>query len=160
MYTDGFPIVIPTEERVARMLKGTSHKPDEVVDSSADLPAWMGAGPKKKGDLVLFHPLKRTATVEKVATIAVMSGCKPEHLPVVLAIAQSGCPIVTTNFPSQAVCLSGPIVKEIGLNVGCGHLGPGSPVNGPIGRSYQMMAINLSGASPGDQPDGLPWQPA
>jgi hypothetical protein len=151
VYTDGFPIVIPTEERVAKMLKGTSHKPDEIVTLVEDLPAFIGAMGRetKQGKPVLFHPLKRTATVERIAVNAVMCGCKPEHLPVVLAIAQSGCNIVTTNFPSQAVCLSGPIVKEIGLNIGVGHLGPGSPVNGPIGRSYQMMAINLSGAVPG-----------
>ena len=151
VYTDGFPIVLPTEERVEKMLKGTSHKPEEVVTLQEDLPAYIGAMGRetKKGKPVLFHPLKRTATVERIAVNAVMSGCKPEHLPVVLAIAQSGCSIVTTNFPSQAICLSGPIVKQIGLNVGVGHMGPGSPVNGPIGRSYQMMAINLSGAVPG-----------
>ncbi len=151
VYTDGFPIVIPTEERVQKMLKGTSHKPDEIVRLVEDLPPYIGAMGRatKKGEPVLFHPMKRTATVEKVAINAVMAGCKPEHLPVVLAIAQSGCSISTTNFPSQAVCLSGPIVKEIGLNVGVGHLGPGSPVNGPIGRSYQLMAVNLSGATPG-----------
>ncbi len=47
------------------------------------------------------------------------------------------------------VCVSGPIAREIKMNTGCGHLGPGSPVNGPIGRTYQLMAINLSGAIPG-----------
>src|SRR4030067_166750 len=69
-------------------------------------------------------------------------------MPVLLAIAQSGCPISTTNFPSQAVCLSGPIVKELQMNVGVGVLGPGSPANGPIGRAFQLMAINLGGAIP------------
>jgi hypothetical protein len=107
----------------------------------------------KIGDPVAFQQgvqsAKKLATVERVAINAVMAGCKPEHLPVVLAIAESGCGTGTTNFPSQAVCLSGPIVKEIGVNTGCGHLGPGSPVNGPIGRAFQMMAINLSGAIPG-----------
>ncbi|MFC2038270.1 hypothetical protein ACFLUG_00655 [Chloroflexota bacterium] len=154
-YTDGFPIVVPTEERVAAMLKGTSHSPDEVVTIQEDRTARLGEATSdgglaiKKGDVVRFQPLKRTATVERVAVNAVMAGCKPEHFPVVLAIAQSATPISTTNFPSQAVCLSGPIVKEIGLNTGCGHFGPGSPVNSPIGRAYQMMAINLGGAVPG-----------
>jgi hypothetical protein len=151
VYTDGFPIVVPTEERVAEMLKGTSHRPDEVLTLQADEtpPPGPMTEVRKKGDLIRFHPLKRTATVEKVATIAVMAGCKPEHLPVVLAIAQSTCPISTTNFPSQAVVLSGPIVKELQVNVGVGMTGPGSPVNGPIGRAYQLMAINLGGATPG-----------
>ncbi len=148
VYTDGFPIVVPTEERVAEMLKGTSHRPDEVLTLAQDVERFMDVV-SKKGEVVRFQPLKRTATVEKVAVNAVMAGCKPEHLPVVLAIAQSGCPISTTNFPSQAVCVSGPIVKEMGFNTGCGHLGPGSTVNGPIGRAYQLMAINLGGAVPG-----------
>ncbi|MFC2038273.1 hypothetical protein ACFLUG_00670 [Chloroflexota bacterium] len=151
VYSDGFPVIVPTEERVAAMLKGTSHKPDEIITLQEDLKtdgvAWTSL--EQKGDVVRFQPLKRTATVERVAVNAVMAGCKPEHFPVVLAIAQSGCPISTTNFPSQGVALSGPIVKEIGLNTGCGHLGPGSTVNGPIGRTYQLMAINLGGAVPG-----------
>ncbi|MFC1900061.1 hypothetical protein ACFLYN_00550 [Chloroflexota bacterium] len=148
IYTDGFPIIVPTEEKVADMLTGTSHRPDEIITLQQDIQRAMDVA-SKKGDVVRFQPLKKTATVEKIATIAVMCGCKPEHLPVVLAIAQSGCPISTTNFPSEAVCLSGPIVKELQLNTGCGHLGPGSTVNGPIGRAYQMMAINLGGAYPG-----------
>lgn len=157
VYTDGFPIIVPTEERVKEMLTGTSHKPDELITYQHDvtssvrspLTGLMTPSVRKKGDVVLFQPLKMTATVEKVATIAVMAGCKPEHLPVVLAIAQSGCPTGTTNFPSQAVCVSGPIVKEIGLNTGCGVFGPGSPANGPIGRTYQLMALNLGGAVTG-----------
>ena len=147
VYTDGFPIRVPTEERVRQMLTGTSHKPDEVITYQADSLGMRGG--RKKGEPVLFQPMNWTATVEKIATIAVMAGCKPEHLPVVLAIAQSGVSTGTTNFPSQVCVVSGPIVKEIKMNTGCGHLGPGSPVNGPIGRAYQLMAINLGGAVPG-----------
>ncbi len=151
VYTDGFPIVVPTEEKVKEMLTGTSHAPDEIVTLQHDVASPMGGleGARKKGEMVRFQPMKRTATVEQVAVNAVMAGCKPEHLPVVLALSQSGCGISTTNFPSQMVCLSGPVVKELQVNTGCGHLGPGSTVNGPIGRSYQLMAINLSGAVPG-----------
>lgn len=170
IYTDGLPIVVPTEERVKEMLTGTSHRPDEVITYQHDIEptsAVVGgaiAGAEnvvagavtrimgmiaKKGDVVRFHPNDCTATVEKVATIAVMAGCKPEHLPVVLALSQSGCRTSTTVMSSQAVCLSGPIVKELGMNTGCGLFGPGSPVNAPIGRAYQLMAINLSGAIPG-----------
>jgi hypothetical protein len=148
VYTDGFPIIIPTEERVKEMLKGTSHRPEEVLILQADSETPMG-GQRTKGEIIRFQPLKKTATVEKVAINAVMAGCKPEHLPVVLAMAQSGCPIGTTNFPSQVLCVSGPIIKEIQMNVGVGMLGPGSPVNGPIGRAYQLMAVNLGGAIPG-----------
>ena len=160
IYTDGFPIVVPTEERVKEMLTGTSHKPDEPIALQVDRetqsaePTVLGRSnrrsvTKPKGEPVLFSPNNWTATVEKVATIAVMAGCKPEHLPVVLAIAESGCPISTTHNLGQAVCVSGPIVKEIGMNVGCGALGPGNPANSTIGRTFQLMARNLGGAIPG-----------
>jgi len=154
IYTDGLPIRVPTEERVREMLAGTSHKPDELITYQSDRPGMAGgfggaiAG-KKKGDVVRFQPMNWTATVEKVAINAVMAGCKPEHLPVVLAIAESGCVTGTTGCWSQWVCVSGPIVKEIRMNFGVGMLEPGNPANTPIGRAYQLMAINLGGAVPG-----------
>ena len=148
VYTDGLPITVPTEERVREMLTGTSHKPDELITYPFTLPPQRGRE-RNKGEPVLFQPMNLTATVEKVAINAVMAGCLPEQLPVVLAIAQSECGTGTTNFPSQAVCLSGPIVKELKMNTGVGVLGPGSVANGPIGRAYQLMAINLGGAVPG-----------
>jgi len=147
IYSDGLPIRVPTEDRVNEMLTGTSHKPDEIVAQQSDRMGMRGT--RKRGEPVLFQPMNLTATVEKVATIAVMAGCKPEHLPIVLAIAESGCSTGTTNFPSQVCVVSGPIVREINMNTGCGHLGPGSPVNSPLGRAYQLMAINLGGAIPG-----------
>ena len=67
IYTDGLPIVIPTEERVASMLKGTSHKPDEIITYQSDRGRRMFED-VKKGDVVRFQPMKWTATVEKVAT--------------------------------------------------------------------------------------------
>ena len=160
IYTDGFPIIVPTEERVKEMLTGTSHKPDEIIALQADRKVMraeantMGRGfgkpvVIKKGEPVLFSPNGWAATVEMVAINAVMAGCKPEHLPVVLAIAESGLPIGSTHSLGQAVCLSGPIVKELGMNTGCGMFGPGSPVNSPIGRSYYLMSRNLGGGIPG-----------
>ena len=85
--------------------------------------------PIKKGDLVRFQPLKRTATVEKVATIAVMAGCKPEQLPVVLAIAESGVSHRHYRLQQPVGRVSGPIAKEIGMNSGLGMIGPGNPAN-------------------------------
>jgi hypothetical protein len=148
VYTDGFPIIVPTEERVREMLKGTSHRPDEVLTYQSDREGQRGER-WKKGEPVRFEPSGLTATVEKIATIAVMAGCKPEYLPAVLAIAESGCGTGTTVFNAQFVCLSGPIVQQIQMNTGCGMLGPGSRANATIGRSYQLMAINLGGAVPG-----------
>ncbi len=142
-FTDGLPVVVPTEERVAKMLKGTSHRPDEIVvfqHEREDRPA---------GDPVRFHPMNWTATVEKVAACAVMAGCKPEYLPAVLAIAESGTYIASTHTFGQWLCVSGPYAKEIGMNSGCGMLGPGNVANSTIGRTYEIMARNLGGAIPG-----------
>ncbi len=144
IYTDGFPVRIPTEERVKEMLTGTSHKPDELITYQSDRIDARGRE-LKKGEPVRFQPLKRTATVEKVAINAVMAGCKPEHLPVVLAIAESG----TLNGDNVLICISGPVAKEIGMNTGNGFLDPGNPANSTIGRCGQLMAINLGGAVPG-----------
>jgi hypothetical protein len=149
VYTDGYPIIVPTEERVKEMLTGTSHSPDELIPYAASVSDRTGEV-KKKGDPVRFQPMNWTATVEKVATIAVMAGCKPEHLPVVLAIAQSECAIGTAGGSNgQWACVSGPIAKEIKMNFGIGMLDPGNPANTTIGRTYQLMAINLSGAVSG-----------
>ena len=144
IYTDGSPIIVPTEERVREMLKGTSHKPDEVIAYQRDRPGFGGG--RKKGDPVQFMPMRWTATVERVATIAVMAGCKPEYLPVALAIAESGCPIESTHSLGQWACVSGPVVKEIEMSSGCGMLGCGNPASMAIGRLHPLMARNLGGA--------------
>ncbi|MDP6501209.1 MAG: hypothetical protein QF369_01750 [Dehalococcoidales bacterium] len=144
IYTDGSPIRLPTEERVKKMLTGTSHKPDEIITYQKDRLTMRGQ--LKKGDPVAFQPMGWNATVEKVATIAVMAGCKPEHLPVALAIAESGCPIESTHSLGQWVCVSGPIVEEIEMSSGCGMLGCGNPSNMAIGRLHALMARNLGGA--------------
>ncbi len=153
IYTDGSAIRIPTEERVKEMLSGTSHKPDELITYQSDrvtrrteVGGAAGASVElRKGDAVQFQPLKRTATVEQVAVNAVMAGCKPEFFPVVLAAAESG----TLNGDNVMIVVSGPVVKEIGMNTGNGFLDPGNPANNTIGRAGQLMAINLGGAVPG-----------
>ena len=150
LYTDGLPIVVPTEERVEKMLKGTSHKPDEIITYSTDhgaLPMGMGEG-AKKGDPVLFQPVKRKATVEKVAINAVMAGCKPEYLPVVLTIAEAGGGGGFDGRGSQGYVVSGPIAKEIGMNFDVGILGPGNPANRSIARAAELMWRNFGGNIP------------
>ncbi len=144
VYSDGYPVRVPTEERVKEMLAGTSHSPDEVMTYKSDKLTIRGE--RKKGDPVRFAPMNWTATVEKVAINAVMAGCKPEHLPAVLAIAESGCPIESTHALGQWICVSGPYAKEIEMNSGLGLLGMGNPANIAIGRSYQLMTRNLGGA--------------
>jgi len=152
IYTDGYPIIIPTEERVNEMLTGTSHAPDELITYQHDIrqETYRSTEVHIKGEVVQFRPsIWRTATVERVAAIAVMAGCKPEHLPVVLAMSQSGCPTGTTGNQGQLTVVGGPIAKEIGMNTGCGLLNSGNPASMTIGRAYDLMAINLGGAVPG-----------
>jgi hypothetical protein len=150
VYTDGLPIVIPTEERVAEMLKGTSHKPDEVIRLQRDVKV-SGVGniansfTRKKGDVVEFMPMYRTATVEQVAVNAVMAGCKPEYFPLVLAMAESGGGTGDGRGWGGAFIVSGPIYKEIGMNVSYGRFGPGNPANKTIGRAGSLMNRNLGG---------------
>jgi hypothetical protein len=135
-WTDGLPIVLPTEARVAEMLKGTSHKPDEPVGKmqpSSPHPAW-------------------SYTVEKVAVNAVMAGAKPEHFPVILALASTGVPSIFTSTTSFArmVVVNGPVRNEIKMNAGIGALGPFNQANSVIGRAWTLMSINLDGgAHPG-----------
>lgn len=147
-WTDGLPIVLPTEERVREMLMGTSHSPSELIKLQS--PRDLGLiGKKSKGWPVEFGPMKWLATVEKVAVNAVMAGCKPEYLPVILAIAESGCQVETNGFSSQWQVVSGPIGREIGMNDSTGAFNPGSHPNATIGRAFQLMAINLGGAMVG-----------
>jgi hypothetical protein len=130
-WTDGLPIVLPTEEKVAEMLKGTSHKPDKVVATMRPSPpheAW-------------------EYTVEKVAVNAVMAGAKPEYFPVILAIASTGITSLFTSTTSFArmVVINGPIRNEINMNSGIGALGPFNHANATIGRAWTLISRNLGG---------------
>lgn len=151
LYTDGLPVIVPTEERVAAMLKGTSHRPDELIvfhddHEVGDRSVQMGNS-GKKGQPVRYLPMRRTATVEKVATIAVMAGCRPEYLPVVLAIAEAGggC---GDGRGGVGYVVSGPIAREIGMNFDVNLLGPGNPANKSIGRAAELMWRNFGGNIP------------
>jgi hypothetical protein len=136
-WTDFMPIVLPTEERVTAMLRGTSHPPDKVVGRLSPTnfrEAW-------------------ELTVEKVAVNAVMAGAKPEYLPVILALAASGVSARSSSTTSLAVTavVNGPIRDEIGMSSGIGALGPYNHANVTIGRAYNLLSINGQGGSvPGD----------
>jgi hypothetical protein len=135
-WTDGAPIVLPTEERVARMLTGTAADPSEVVGQMT----------------VTIHQEKLEYTVEKVAVNAVMAGAGPEHLPVILALAASqeaSMPSSTTSFGRMAV-VNGPIREEIGMNPGLGALSPFNHANTVIGRAWTLMTLNLGDARLGE----------
>jgi hypothetical protein len=130
-WTDYLPIILPTEQKVNDMLKGTSHRPDEV------------AGKMAGGD---FEPWE--FTVEKVAINAVMAGAKPEYLPVILAIASSGISSLYNSPDSlvRALVVNGPVREEIRMNFETGAMGPFSQANATIGRAWTLMSRNLSGA--------------
>ncbi len=136
-WTDYLPIVPPTEDRVARMLDGTSHAPDKIVGR---------LNPTAFREYWEFD-------VEKVAVNAVMAGAKPEYFPVILAMAASGLSArisSTTSFSGLAV-VNGPIRDEIGMNSGIGAMGPYNHANMTIGRAYGLLSQNLQGGStPGD----------
>ncbi len=129
--TDGLPVTPPTEKRVAEMLKGTSHDPDEPIVFTG-----------------VWNSAKYLATVRKVAINAVMAGCKPEYLPVALAIAEAGACV---GYPGDSsfghlFVVSGPIAKEIGMNSGFCYLAPGNPANMTLQRAGALIGINLGGA--------------
>jgi hypothetical protein len=132
-WTDFLPIVLPTEERVENMLKGTSHAADEIV------------GRLRPTNYREFWEF----TVEKVAVNAVMAGARPEYLPVILAQAASGMTArssSTTSFATISI-VNGPIRNEIGMNAGIGAMGPFNHANATIGRAHSLLSQNLQGGS-------------
>jgi len=136
-WSDQLPIVLPTIERVERMLAATSRRPDEIVgrmQPTQNRGAW-------------------SYTVEKVAVNAVMAGARPEYLPVILALASTGLSArgSTSSSAAAMVVVNGPIRAEIDMNCGIGALGPYNHANATIGRAYGLLSQNLQGGSvPGE----------
>ena len=118
--------------------RGTARAPDEVV---AVVPP----------DLV-------PCTVEKVAVNAVLAGCLPEHLPVVLAAVEAACTdafnvhglLATTYFSSPVVVVNGPVTRALGMASGINALGQGNRANATIGRALQLVVRNVGGGRPGE----------
>jgi len=135
-WTDGLPIVLPTEARVAEMLTGTDRDPREVVGKMS----------------VTTHEEMKEYTVERVAVNAVMAGARPEHLPVILAIASTQIPAMPSSTGSYGsmVVVNGPVAKTIGMNSGVAALGPFNYANSVIGRAWTLLSINFGDARAGD----------
>jgi hypothetical protein len=131
-WTDFNPIILPTEQRVAAMLKGTSHKPDEVIKT--------GSG---------TFGTNRPFTVEKVAIIAVMAGARQEYLPVILALASQVPYSDSTTSNASMILINGPIRKQIEVNSGIGVLGPNAEANSIIGRSMNLIHCIIQGYKEG-----------
>jgi hypothetical protein len=136
-WSDGLPLVPPTETRVLRMLQGTTRDPSESL----------GRCPPNMGEL----------TVEKVAVNAVMAGCKPEYMPVVLAATEAIMDdafgmhgvLATTMYCAPVLVVNGPVRNRIGMNAGVNVLGGSNRANATIGRAVQLIVRNVGGGKPG-----------
>src|SRR5204863_4543033 len=146
-WSDGLPLVPPTEERVLRMLDGTSRDPQEVIG--------------------LVPPALAAASVEKIAINAVMAGCKPEYLPVVLAAVEAVLDdsfamhgiLATTQFAGPVVIVNGPIRRRIGMNAKGNALGRGNRANSSSGRALQLVIRNIGEGRPQEGDRAAPGPP-
>ncbi len=138
-WSDGFPLIPPTTERVQQMLTGTSKSPQDVI--------------------ARLEPGFGVATVEKIAANAVMAGCRPEHLPVVITAVQCISDphiylrnkAMSTGPHAPLILVNGPIAKQIGINAKVCALGPGSVsyANSVIGRALRLVMMNVGFTYPG-----------
>lgn len=136
-WSDGFPVVTPTEARVQWMLKGTRQDPGEVIGN--------------------IPPAGEVATVRTVAIHALMAGCKPEYLPVVLGGIRLmlreelnlGGVQCTMHGVAPLMIVNGPYAEKIGLRGGNGCFGPGFRANATIGRAIRLVLLNLGGGMAG-----------
>ena len=135
-WSDGLPVIPPTEARIERLLGGTSRGANEPV---GEIP-----------------PAFEAASVRDIAVHAVMAGCKPEYLPVVLAgveaMLQEPFNIngiqATMHAVAPLMIVNGPYAKKIGINGGLGCFGPGFRANATIGRAIRLVLLNLGGGIP------------
>ena len=139
-WSDGFPLVPPTPHLVDRMLGGTTRSPDETI--------------------AVMEPGFGVATVEKIAINAAMAGCRPEHLPVLIAAVQAmtdpfyrlRAVACSTGPHAPLLVISGPIAKELNIKLGLSCFGPGGPsyANTVIGRAVRLLMMNIGHARPGE----------
>lgn len=137
-WSDGLPVVPPTDLRIARMLAGTTRDATEVVG--------------------LIPPNLVECSIEKVAINAVLAGCRPEYFPVVLATVEAALKpafsmhglLATLWFSGPVVIVNGPVTKRISMNSGGNALGQGNRANATIGRALQLLIRNVGGGIPGE----------
>jgi len=136
-WTDGLPVVPPTPEKVAAAVAASGRAADDLVCTYAER--------------------QRDVTVEHVAINAVMAGCRPEYLPVVLAIVEAmatdafglHAANATTGGSAVGFVVNGPIRRSLGMNYRGNVLGPGNRANSTIGRAVRLTQINAFGSVPG-----------
>lgn len=136
-WTDGLPVIPPTEESIWGMLEGMGKQPEDIL---GEIPA-----------------RARMITAEKLAINAVMAGCLPAYAPVLLAMTEALCdpafsvhgPTASTSGMGVLIIVNGPIASQIGLNAGENLFGPGWRANATIGRALRLLLRNVCGAIPG-----------
>ena len=136
-WTDGLPVVPPTPERVNAMISTVERDPGEVLG--------------------VFPPIGSEVTVEKVAINAVMAGCLPEYLPVVVTAVQCMARrqrslegmLTTIHGDSPLLIVNGPLVKELDFNAGANLFGPGWRANATVGRAIALIVRNIAIGPPG-----------
>ena len=146
--TDGLPFVLPTAERVQAMIAGSGRRAGEVI--------------------AVVPPRWAEATVENIAVNAVMAGCRPQYLPVLIAALQAAADpafglysVQATTHPCAVMMLiSGPIAQELGLNFRHGAFGPGFRANASIGRAMRLVLMNVGGGIPGEGDQATHGSPA
>lgn len=135
--SDGLPVVPPTVDLVGRFLGHVNLKRDDEIARVSSR------------EIVL--------TAEMVAINAVMAGCRPDYLPVVIAAVEAICDesfningaSVSTGGSAQLVIVNGPVAGQIGMNSGTNAFGPGNRANATIGRAVRLIVINAIGSIPG-----------
>ena len=136
-WSDGLPIIPPTEQAVEKMLMGTKREPSDVV--------------------AVIPPCWGEATVEKIAINAVMAGCLPEYMPVITTAIEAmadkrfrlGEIQPTTHPVAPLIIVNGPIAKKLNINSKSGAFGPCWRANATIGRAIRLILLNIGGAYPG-----------
>jgi hypothetical protein len=164
-WTDGLPVYPPTRRMLERMLACTDRARDEVIGN--------------------IPPLNGAATVEKIAINAIMAGCRPEYLPVIITALEAMLHAdynlygrqTTTHPGAHLMILHGPVRNELDVNCRAGVLGHGWRANATLGRALRLMLINIGGNKPGvtdmathghpgkfsytmgEDEEGSPWAP-
>ena len=136
-WSDGLPVVTPTEERLQWMLSGTKLDPEKIIGYIA--------------------PAGEPASVRTIAIHALMAGCKPEYLPVVIGAVDVitreafnlGGVQCTMHGVAPLLIVNGPYAKQIGLHGGNGCFGPGFRANTSIGRAIRLLLLNVGDGIPG-----------
>lgn len=137
-WTDGLPIVPPTPERVQAMYRYVDWKPEDLIS--------------------VLAPRNGQATLGALAVNAVMAGCRPEYMPVIIAAVQAitedpfdlNGVQATTHPCGVLVLVNGPLARELEINSGHNAMGPGWRANATIGRAMRLILLNIGGATPGE----------